>query len=237
LECRDRNRADDLTWIDGLIGKYMNLEVDRVIAVSSSGFSDSAVLKAKACNIEIRTIREIKEINWNNELIKIGMCDLKLEFEIQKIIGETDSETEIEIKYDCEVKCNEEVGRFSEFFEVFKEQIWSNLFKEKFNKSIPEFYKTKDDLSKFAQATHRVPIPNFELTVEGKKFNITALKLFLLGKPTVTVLNTRQFRYVDSLITKTELKLDENKSLTFYSSQVNENKSLHISIDKKIIRK
>src|SRR5688572_759202 len=46
VECRDRSRKDDIEWIDGLIGKYRDLEVDKVIAVSNSGFSSDAIEKA-----------------------------------------------------------------------------------------------------------------------------------------------------------------------------------------------
>src|SRR6187402_968568 len=42
IECRDRNKKDDIEWVDSLIGKFVNLNVDKVIAVSNSGFSQKA---------------------------------------------------------------------------------------------------------------------------------------------------------------------------------------------------
>jgi hypothetical protein len=42
VECRDRSRRDDIEWIDQLIGKYRDLPVDKIIAVSASGVTKSA---------------------------------------------------------------------------------------------------------------------------------------------------------------------------------------------------
>ena len=38
IECRDRDRRADVEWIDQLLGKYQNLPVHKIIAVSRSGF-------------------------------------------------------------------------------------------------------------------------------------------------------------------------------------------------------
>lgn len=46
FECRDRRDRQDVTWIEQLATKARDIEVDRVVAVSSSGFSEPAVTKA-----------------------------------------------------------------------------------------------------------------------------------------------------------------------------------------------
>ena len=38
IECRDHSKDQDITWVDALIGKYVNLPIDRVIAVSATPF-------------------------------------------------------------------------------------------------------------------------------------------------------------------------------------------------------
>ncbi len=65
IECRDRKRPADLEWIDGLIGKYRDLPVEKVVAVSRSGFTKSAVKKAKEVNISTVTL----EVAIDAELI------------------------------------------------------------------------------------------------------------------------------------------------------------------------
>ncbi len=54
VECRDHASPQDVTWIDELAGKYRDLSVHAVIAVSSSGFTKAA--SEKAASLNIRTV-------------------------------------------------------------------------------------------------------------------------------------------------------------------------------------
>lgn len=233
LECRDRSHKDEIGWIDSLIGKYLNLQVDKVIAVSSSGFSKQAKLKAKTNNIELRALSEIKTIDWNKEFKKLGMCDWQLSFTIQKVIAETESGVDIQMEPKLKINCAGQSGDFEEFFKAFNENLWNNLFKNKFNESIPKFYKSKEDLSKTAIIEHRVPVSDIQVIAGKMTYNIIAFKLFIVGIPKVNELDTKQFRYLDAVISKTNLTIDNNKSMTFYTSQVKPNQIINISIDKK----
>lgn len=56
VECRDQRRRADLEWIDGLIGKYRDLPVGKIVAVSRSGFTKTAIKKAKEVNISTVTL-------------------------------------------------------------------------------------------------------------------------------------------------------------------------------------
>lgn len=66
VECRDRKKKDDVQWVDGLIGKYSHLPVNKVVAVSKSGFSEGARQKAANCiiDIELMTLSEATATNW-----------------------------------------------------------------------------------------------------------------------------------------------------------------------------
>jgi len=236
IECRDRLAKDDIIWIDGLIGKYLNLSVDKIIAVSSSGFSSAAKLKAIANKIQLRTINEIKNIDWDNEFIKIGMVDWSLEFKIQGISGETESGELIRLKSEDKIVYKADEGTFIELFQAFREGLWDKLFKEKFNKSIIEIYKTKEDLSKHAVIEHKVSIPNFQL-VDNDNIIIKALVINLIGIPSITDLSTKHFDYMDSVISKTELKLDDNGALTFITAQAEPNSKINVTIDRKTKRR
>ena len=59
VECRDRKADQDTTWIEQIHTKTNDLNANKVIAVSSSGFSDNAVTKASHYGIETRTYGEI----------------------------------------------------------------------------------------------------------------------------------------------------------------------------------
>jgi hypothetical protein len=63
IECRDRKRAQDVEWIDGLIGKYSGTPA-KVVAVSSSGFTELARRKAVEVGIDVINTAEAKDRNW-----------------------------------------------------------------------------------------------------------------------------------------------------------------------------
>lgn len=71
VECRGRGRKDDIEWIDTLIGKYIGLPVDEVIAVSKSGFSEPAKTKAKVNHIKTITLEEANLIDWRGKFLEL----------------------------------------------------------------------------------------------------------------------------------------------------------------------
>lgn len=64
IECREHGRRADVGWIDELIGKYSRLPIDRVVAVSASGFSRAAQAKAQSHNIDLLSPKEVSSIDW-----------------------------------------------------------------------------------------------------------------------------------------------------------------------------
>ena len=73
VECRLHNKKQDVKWIEELIGRRLSLKADAVIAVSASGFTEGAVLKAKSYGIILRdfltlTLEEIKQWGHSTEV-------------------------------------------------------------------------------------------------------------------------------------------------------------------------
>ena len=67
IECRDRpsKGAAPVSWIEQLIGRKVLHGLDRVIAVSTTGFSSGAILYAEKGGIELRTVSEAEmPENW-----------------------------------------------------------------------------------------------------------------------------------------------------------------------------
>ena len=64
LECRDRKRPASVQWIDEMSGKYAHLPMDRIVAVSSSGFTRAAREKGKTLNIDLLTPEEVPGFDW-----------------------------------------------------------------------------------------------------------------------------------------------------------------------------
>ncbi len=81
IECQDRSRTSDVGWIDSLIGKYRDLPVDKLIAISRSGFTASAKEKAGACNIEIKTLLQAFDEDWATIFERIRVARVKMRFE------------------------------------------------------------------------------------------------------------------------------------------------------------
>lgn len=61
IECRDHQRTSDVEWLDQIIGKYLNLDVHKIVAVSKSGFTEGAHVKAKEHGVETRTVAEVTQ--------------------------------------------------------------------------------------------------------------------------------------------------------------------------------
>jgi Restriction endonuclease len=68
IECRDWTKDQDINWIDGLVGKYKRLTVNKVIAVSSTPFSPGARDKAAEERIELLTVQQAREVDWASRL-------------------------------------------------------------------------------------------------------------------------------------------------------------------------
>lgn len=59
VECRTHNSPQDVTWIEELIGRRSSLKADAIVAVSASGFTSGAKLKAARFGIVLRQLDEI----------------------------------------------------------------------------------------------------------------------------------------------------------------------------------
>lgn len=61
IECRDRMKhpPQDVTWIEQIVCKRKSVGADKVIAVSSKGFTEPAKIKAQKNEIELRSFDEI----------------------------------------------------------------------------------------------------------------------------------------------------------------------------------
>jgi hypothetical protein len=67
IECRDRSAIEDAQWIEQLVEKKRSVGAAITVAVSSSGFSKPAMMKAATSGIEIRTLADAspdKFVQW-----------------------------------------------------------------------------------------------------------------------------------------------------------------------------
>ena len=64
VECRARRRAETIEWIDSLIGKYSQINVNHIVAIAQTRFAPAAKEKARQNDIELITINEALTADW-----------------------------------------------------------------------------------------------------------------------------------------------------------------------------
>ncbi|HZS62231.1 MAG TPA: hypothetical protein VFA43_23380 [Gemmatimonadaceae bacterium] len=90
VECRDRTRPGTIQWIDELFGKYYMFRADgivqKVVAVSSSGFTKDAIKRAADYGITALTVKEALDQDWE----QFGLAKLFVRlFGYEAYLGET----------------------------------------------------------------------------------------------------------------------------------------------------
>jgi len=71
VECRDRVKTEDVTWVEQLATKQKHVGATHTIAVSSTGFSEPALTAARIHGISTRTIGEVTDADiraWAEKL-------------------------------------------------------------------------------------------------------------------------------------------------------------------------
>jgi len=152
VECRDRSRAESVEWIDGLIGKTKSLNVNKIIAVSSKGFTASARKKAKENGIETLTLEEANDTHWGEFPVKPGLLVMTDDiYRIHDVFYKSEEEflpiTNLGIDSSVEMK-GEIVGNLKGLIEYFfQEHIIPKIDQYK-KEHFLEIFKTKDDVKK-----------------------------------------------------------------------------------------
>jgi hypothetical protein len=82
VECRDRSRKDDATWIEQLACKQRSIGANATIAVSARGFGEPAQRKAKSFGIELRHVERVSDeeiAKWFEKLfVHVGYLTYRL---------------------------------------------------------------------------------------------------------------------------------------------------------------
>lgn len=70
VECRSHVEPQNTKWIEELIGRKISLNADQMIAISDSGFTEGAILKANRFGIILRSISELTDfeiMGWGKQ--------------------------------------------------------------------------------------------------------------------------------------------------------------------------
>lgn len=75
IECRHHTKKQGSPWVEALYGRKVNLNVDTMIGVSSSGFTKSAINTAKKLGIILKDLKEVTALEaeeWGSKTLIIG---------------------------------------------------------------------------------------------------------------------------------------------------------------------
>jgi hypothetical protein len=203
IECRQHNRKEDLIWIDQLIGKFTNLrsEVQKIVAVSASGFSSSAIKKANQNGIETKTFRELEDVDWPSEFRKLGIGITRFEFEILSFQLETsppypDTLFRRSQIIDADAQSVGDIESVVKF--VYAERVNSGL-REFMNWYLSQC-KTVSDLEKNVKVSLRVPVENLWIpALSGVPSKLVSIIYELVGKATFKKMPIQHLLYTDNV--------------------------------------
>jgi hypothetical protein len=64
VECQGRGRVASVEWVEQMIAKHQALPTNKLVLVSQSGFTETALQKAKFLGIELMTLAEAIKADW-----------------------------------------------------------------------------------------------------------------------------------------------------------------------------
>lgn len=236
VECRDRAGKDDIEWIDCLIGKYKNLDVHKVIAVSNSGFSKAAFLKAKVNGIDLKTIEEAFQIDFGDEFNKLGLMYISHIFKQEKLsmnfnppLKKIPSLKTLVYHNGIGIGDLEGLANFS-----FEEGPKKKLIPY-FKRNMLNLFKTKADTEKHVLVENTIPIKELYIEANGVKHFITSITFTLIGKPTTRDIEPKYLTYEGALITEGVFDIEEMKEIhTTWIAQLPKNKETNVFVKSKL---
>lgn len=220
IECRDRERTDNITWIDSLIGQYANLPVDKVIAISRSGFSSNAMEKAELNNIITMTLDKASEVNWNKQFLKIGIGQVDLKIKFEAISFTTKPPLETKLSSDDKLILEGDEGTVNDFVNEVT-PILLRQIKKYLDDNLLSVYKKLSDLDKDGVVEQKLPTEDLILMKNGKRYDVIDIKVNFRIKTNYTTQKVKRHLLDEkAMITSTIIPKDENIDFSFSAVQI-----------------
>jgi hypothetical protein len=205
IECRNRSRKDSVEWIDRLIGKSKSLSVNKVVAVSKEGFSEIAIKKAEAHNIDTLTLKNAVETDWGKYPIKPGLIILSGEnYRLRDVLFKDGvkyrSLKEIDLRSSVIVN-GVEIGSIKDTFEYFFVNHLSPFIQKYKKQEIIELFKTRADLGKTLciESSHNFPGCFAHLST-GEEVDISNLKFIISGTRRTAEVEQKHYKFNELMV-------------------------------------
>lgn len=186
IECRDRSRSESIEWIDALIGKSKSLNVNKVIAVSSKGFTRSAIKKARENAIETLTLRQAQETDWVNIPVRPGIVVMTGDvYHIKDVYYLHDGEyldinklgLDSDVEYDGYI-----IGNLRDLIVSFFRELLAPRIDDYKKENFPNIFRTVEDLDRdlVIESEHDWPLISV-LTISGERVEVSRVKFIVVG--------------------------------------------------------
>lgn len=221
VEVRGRAKTDDVQWIDALVGKYRDLDLDKVIAVSASGFSKAARRKAASARIQLLSATDAETHDWPAVFHKLGMATLTRQDNVDVSIR-TEPPARQDIGRESRVTTADgtDVGSLNEFIEFVAVQHRTHL-NEVLRTRFFEYYKTEADLAKvlLTEETLRPPRALWVQTWGGDRIALVQMTARSKSVHTVAKAPFRHTEISGHLVSSAEVKKIDGSSVELFAIQ------------------
>jgi len=219
VEVRGRAKTDDVQWIDALVGKYRDLNIDKVVAVSASGFSEAARRKAASARIQLLSATEAATHDWPAEFHRLGTAMLTRQDHVDvSIRTEPRGRHDLGRESRLTTADGTDVGSLNELIEFVAGQHRtrvSDILRTRFL----EYYKTVADLGRvlLTEATLRPLL--WVQTASGDRIPLVQIAVRAKSVHTVAKLPVRHTEISGHLVSSAEVKKPNGASVELFAIQ------------------
>jgi hypothetical protein len=125
IECRLHKEPQDVKWIEELMGRRISLNADAIIAVSSSGFTQGAILKADKYGVFLKDLQKLTDEDtktWGHSTL-VHLNYYKYESVSLHIYVKSLPEKDLDLDPEHIIQQIQNKGIISELFEHFKKSM------------------------------------------------------------------------------------------------------------------
>jgi hypothetical protein len=237
VECRDRTRKDTVEWIDGLIGKSKSLDVNKIVAVSRKGFAKPTLEKARANGVDVLTLEEARDADWQNYPIK-PMVTVHTDevYSLKEVAYFKDGNYYplSQVGLNTVVLYNGEiVGTIKEVFEYIFQNTLIPQIDEYLKDRRKEIFISREDLNKplYVEIEKTIPLVTI-VNRENEQIDFSKVKFFIQGSRTVFDLKQSHMKFNKTVISLGEHLNPDGSKLKFKVIQESETKKIHVQWNK-----
>jgi hypothetical protein len=239
VECRGREKKEEdkkkhtVQWVDELIGKYVSIDIDKVVAVSERGFSAPARKKALAHNIDLLSFEEAKDIDWGKHFQRPRMAflsDPTLFLANMRIVGMDDFQNLSEIDPDIYIEAaNQHKTPIREFCRDFFSSHVFHIAGNFIQNNMHNLYKSYNDTKNTLLLELPIHLDNATIKRQDKILISNPTLIFI----TACTWKVADFNYDEKLFDKdliTSANHTDHHGTTYRFDIVQEPSSKHVHI-------